>query len=170
MLVQITRLFGNFRLAALALTFAMVASTAAAQWPSTQVNPHNVHGYRPIGPGISHNPWNGNTHISGVGVHRPGSGFYHHVGGGYKQNFQTGNIYNPTTGSYTTGKQLRPQPGHYNNFGIVRHNRTTGSVHIPGAGVLKQSGVYTPIGNGYYKNHSTGNVYNPTTRAYKSRW
>lgn len=153
-----------------ALTFAAGASTdASAQWPNTRIVSPGASGYQNFGNGVHRNPWNGSTYVQGIGAVKP-SGVYQHVQGGYHVNRNTGNIYNPSTGSYTEGKQLSFRPNNYNNFGVVRHNSTTGSLHIPGAAVIKPSGVYSPMGNGYYRNQSTGNVYNPTTGAYKSRW
>jgi hypothetical protein len=35
--------------------------------------------------------------------------------------------------------------------------------------VVKPSGVYTPVGGGYYRNPYTGNVYNPSSGTYIQR-
>ena len=134
--------------------------------PSTSFRPGN---YQQGIAGTRYNPTTNSTHIPGQAVIK-NSGVYNAVGGGYYRNQQTGNIYNPTTGSYTTGKTLTFKPGTYQQgIGGTRYNPTTGSTHIPGKAVIKSSGVYRPIGGGYYQNPNTGNVYNPTTGAYKSR-
>ena len=125
-------------------------------------------GYQQLGPGLRYNAYTGSTHIQGVAVHRP-TGTYHHVGNGYYRNWTNGNVYNPQTGSYSSGKRLSFSPGNYQQFGNMRMNSVTGSVHIPGRVVMKRSGVYHSLGNGYYRNHVTGNIYNPWTQAYKSR-
>ncbi len=76
-----------------------------------------------------------------------------------------------TTGFLTTGEVAQAQfefrPGqYYQGPNGARYNPTTGSTHVPNQAVIKPSGVYTPIGNGYYQNPNTGNVYNPYTRSY----
>lgn len=64
-------------------------------------------------------------------------------------------------------------PGGYNQVGRVgglgvHHNPVTNSLYMPNVGVLKSSGLYTPIGNGYYQNARTGNVYSPDTGSYST--
>jgi hypothetical protein len=73
------------------------------------------------------------------------------------------------SGSHTQGKNMTFRPGNYHGNGFIRQNPTTGSTHVPGLGVAKPSGVYRPMGNGYYRNPNTGNVYNSGTGAYKFR-
>jgi hypothetical protein len=69
--------------------------------------------------------------------------------------------------SDTASAQFSQRPGFYwrgpagNGF-----NPITGSVHVPGQAVYKQSGQYQAIGNGYYQNPMTGNKYNPHTGSY----
>jgi len=60
------------------------------------------------------------------------------------------------------------RPGNYNPvFGnVIQHNPTSNSTYVPGVGVSKPSGVYRPMGNGYYQNPNTGNIYNPKTGSY----
>lgn len=61
------------------------------------------------------------------------------------------------------------RPGGYVNTGGNRfYNPSSNTTYFKGQAVVKNSGVYTPIGNGYYRNPNTGNVYNPTTGAYKT--
>jgi hypothetical protein len=158
-------------LALFALTFASDAHAQrpwvgnAPQGPSFHFRPG---GYYHAGGNLHHNPIGGSVYRPGVGVQK-GFNTYAPVGNGYYQNQWNGNIYNPNTGSYSTGKHLSFSPGGYNQVGRrVFHNPVTGSVHVPGAAVLKSSGVYAPIGNGYYQNPRTGNIYNPNTGAYKS--
>lgn len=162
------------------LTAFASLSTAYGQrgWPGSGFGPpastsFRGGGYNQVGRvgghTVHHNPVTGAVHVPNVGVAK-NSGIYSPIGNGYYQNARTGNVYNPTTGSYTTGKQVEFRPGGYNNLGgNVYHNPVTNSVHVPGVGVAKDSGMYRPIGNGYYRNPVTGNVYNPTTGIYKSR-
>ena len=124
--------------------------------------------YQPIpGTGARVNHYNGSLHIPGQAVYKS-SGRYDHVGNGYYRNRATGNTYNPYTKSYTQGRNLTFRPGSYQQLGGgTRFNTTTGAFHIPGQAVIKPSGVYHHIGNGYYRNSRTGNTYNPYTRVYK---
>ena len=121
--------------------------------------------YQNVAPGLRYNAAKQAIHSPGNFVHKNGR-TYNHVGNGYYQNQQDGRIYNPTTGSYSTGRNLSFSPGSYSSFGNLRVNTTTGSVHKPGSFVKKQSGTYYHMGNGYYRNPQTGNVYNPYTQAY----
>ena len=158
------------------IAFASIAivTDAYAQrpWVGNGVPGSSFHfrpgGYQHVGGNLHHNPIGGSTYLPGVGVQK-GLRSYAPVGNGYYQNQWTGNVYNPNTGSYSTGKHLSFSPGGYNQVGRrVFQNPVTGSIHVPGAAVLKGSGVYAPIGNGYYRNPSSGNIYNPYTGAYKS--
>ncbi|MEM9825826.1 MAG: hypothetical protein AAF958_04520 [Planctomycetota bacterium] len=115
------------------------------------------------------NPATGATYYKGQAVIKS-SGVYTPIGRGYYRNPYTGNVYNPTTGSYTQGKNIAFKPGGYVNTGGNRYyNPVTGSTYYRGQAVVKGSGVYTPIGGGYYRNPMTGNVYNPSTGVYKYR-
>jgi len=171
MFVQTTSVLCNVQRLVFAAVLAATAGTcndASAQWPSTRIVSPGASGYQHVGGGFHRNPWNNSTYIPGVAAVKP-SGVYQATGTGYYVNQDTGNIYNPSTGSYTQGKNLSIRDNNYQGNGFIRHNPNTGSFHIPGAAVVKPSGVYTPMGNGYYRNQSSGNVYNPTTGAYKSR-
>ena len=46
------------------------------------------------------------------------------------------------------------------------YNPAIRATHIPGVAVIKPSGVYRPVGGGYYQNPNTGNVYNPRSGSY----
>lgn len=160
--------------ACLSVASLTAASDAHAQrpWPGHGHDARSFHfrpgGYHHLGGNLHYNPAGRSLYLPGAGVQK-GFGSYGPVGNGYYQNHWTGNIYNPHTGSYSTGKQLSFSPGGYNRVGNhVFQNPVTGSLHVPGAAVLKGSGVYAPIGNGYYRNPFSGNIYNPYTGAYKS--
>lgn len=45
-------------------------------------------------------------------------------------------------------------------------NPVTGARYRPGVGVAKSSGIYRPVGRGYYQNPITGNIYSPSTGSY----
>ncbi len=140
---------------------ALTADSAQAQ---THFRPG---GYLGIG-GIGINPTTGSVHVPGQSVIKP-SGRYDAIGNGYYRNHATGNIYNPTTRSYTQNQHFSFRPGQYHRSSSgIGFNPTSGSLHVPGRAVVKPSGVYHAIGNGYYRNPVTGNTYNPTTRSYKS--
>jgi hypothetical protein len=149
----------------LSVSLSEEASAQFTQRPGTYIGMGNV--------GV--NPWNGSVHVPGHAVYKP-SGQYQAIGNGYYQNPMTGNKYNPHTGSYLQGSrpgfsQVEQRPGGYvRGVGGTGFNPVTGSVHIPGQAVIKSSGVYQPIGGGYYKNPVTGNTYNPGTGTYLRNW
>jgi hypothetical protein len=168
--------------AVLAAVMAGLSTTAAfGQYPSRTVGGNSFGppsgtsfrpgSYRPIfGSAIQHNPSTNSTYMPGVGVSKT-SGFYRPIGNGYYRNPLNGNVYNPSTGSYTSGRKVTFKGGSYSPVwgSKIQHNASTNSTYMPGVGVVKRSGFYQPIGNGYYKNQRNGNVYNPSTGAYFSR-
>lgn len=146
--------------------FAQRLAPVGGVGPSTTFRPGS---YQHLGGNVHYNREGGSLYVPNVGVLKD-SGVYRPAGNGYYRNPHTGNIYNPNTGSYTKGKTLSFDPGKYDQVAPgAFHNRTTNSLHLPGRAVIRGSGVYTPIGGGYYRNESSGNVYNPTTGAYKKR-
>lgn len=122
------------------------------------------------------NPWNGSVHVPGRGVVKSDGRVYRPIGNGYYQDPNTGNKYNPHTGSYLQGSRpgfsaSERRPGQYHHVAPgIKHNPTTGSTHIPGHAVIKPSGTYRAIGGGYYRDSRTGNVYNPSTKTYLRNW
>jgi hypothetical protein len=162
---------------AFCVTFVAAGSEkAAAQYGSrtagggfssggTSFRPGN---YQPVlGNAVQHNPTTNSTYVPGVGVSKP-SGFYSPIGNGYYQNGATSHVYSPSTGSYTTNRNIELRGGTYNPVPgtAIQHNSTTNTTYLPGVGVSKSCGFYSPIGNGYYQNPNTNNVYNPSTGAY----
>lgn len=120
----------------------------------------------PAGNGF--NPTTGSVHLQGQAVYKNGRQ-YQYIGRGYYQDPISGNTYNPTTRSYTQGKNVNFESTNYIQTGSgVRVDPLKGSVHVPGQVVHRQTGTYHHIGNGYYRNPVTGRVYNPTTGVYKT--
>lgn len=153
------------------ITCGLVLAVAAFACPEAKADTGFLPGgYQNLGGYGRYNASTGSYHVPGQSVFKP-TGRYDHVGQGYYRNQYTGNIYNPYTRSYTQGKNLTFRPGSYNNIGntSMRFNSRTNALHLPGQAVIKPTGVYHHIGNGYYRNPSTGNTYNPYTRAYKYR-
>lgn len=75
----------------------------------------------------------------------------------------------PWHGSGFHGSSFHFRPGGYHHVGgNLHHNPVGGSLYQPGFGVRKGFGSYAPVGNGYYQNHWTGNVYNPNTGSYSA--
>ena len=75
----------------------------------------------------------------------------------------------PLAGGYGHSGYTTFRPGGYVPTGGHGYfNPVTGANYLPGRAVFKSSGVYTPVGRGYYRNPHTGNVYNPNTGSYSS--
>ena len=157
----------TFKNIACALTLVVAATAASSASAETTFRPG---GYQNFGNYGRYNATTGAFHIPGQSVYKS-TGRYDHIGNGYYRNPYSGNIYNPGTRSYTSGKNLTFRPGNYQLLGNtgMRFNGQTGALHLPGQAVIKPTGVYHHMGNGYYKNPVTGNTYNPYTRAYKYR-
>jgi hypothetical protein len=70
--------------------------------------------------------------------------------------------------------QVQVRPGGYlpafGTFGRVGVNPVTGSRYIPGAAVIKPTGLYRPVAPGVYANPWTGNTYVPSSGLYLRRW
>ena len=160
--------FAKFISGAALLVATLVAAEADAQsFARTTIQPANSGNYQNLGNGVRYNAQRQSYHVPGQAVYKP-SGTYNAIGQGYYRNAQTGNVYNPTTGSYSSGHNITFKPQAYQNMGNgTRYNPLTNSTHIPGQMVIKPSGRYDAVGGGYYRNHQTGNIYNPSTGMYK---